>query len=76
MINSHDIPQKSAECKETRKKIAEMAGVSHDTIHKIETVDTKAPEPVKQAMEDYWKRQRNTRSYLIRIIPMFWKPVK
>ena len=35
----------------TLDSVAEMAGLSHGTIHKIETVDNKAPEPVKQAME-------------------------
>jgi hypothetical protein len=36
---------------DTKKELAKMAGISHDTIYKLETVDTKAPEQVKQAME-------------------------
>jgi len=37
---------------DTKKEVAKIANLSHDTIHKIESVDTKAPEPVKKAMED------------------------
>jgi len=35
---------------DTQKELADLADLSHDTIHKIDTVDTKAPEPVKEAM--------------------------
>lgn len=33
---------------DTTKQLAKVAGVSHDTIHKVETIEAKAPEPVKQ----------------------------
>ncbi|MDR3239295.1 MAG: hypothetical protein LBT44_04340, partial [Clostridiales bacterium] len=36
----------------TREKIAEIAGVSGSNIYRVETVDAKAPESVKKAMED------------------------
>ena len=43
--------QISAEAKgETRDKLAQAAGVSHDTIHKVEKIQLKAPEEVKQAL--------------------------
>ena len=38
--------QKSAQAK-TRDKLAKVAGVSHDTIHKVETIETKASPEVK-----------------------------
>ena len=48
--------QKSAKAIEkpidTREELAKIAGVSHDTIHKVETIETKAPEPVKKAAQD------------------------
>jgi len=37
--------------KRTLDEIAEKAGLSRGTIHKLETVDAIAPEPIKQAME-------------------------
>jgi len=36
----------------TRKQLAEIAGVSEDTIRKVEIIDTSAPKPVIKAMED------------------------
>ena len=44
-----DIPQKSAGS-ETRDELAKAAGVSHDTIHKVEKIQEKAPEEVKAAL--------------------------
>lgn len=34
---------------ETREQLAKIAGVSHDTIHKVETIETEAPESVREA---------------------------
>ena len=33
---------------DTKKELAKIAGVSHDTIHKVKTIEQKAPEEVKQ----------------------------
>lgn len=45
-----NIPQNSAESfSETRDAIAGAAGVSHDTVHKVETVMRDAPAPVIEA---------------------------
>jgi len=33
----------------TQRELAEVAGISHDTIHKVEVVERDAPEPVKVA---------------------------
>ena len=43
------VTQKSAEQKpiETRKELAKLAGVSHDTIHKVEVIQQNAPEEIK-----------------------------
>ena len=48
------VPQISAERSpiETRDELAKIAQVSHDTIHKVKTVDNTAPPPIKQAMTD------------------------
>ena len=46
------LSQKSAEVQkpiETREELAKVAGVSHDTIAKVEVIENKAPEPVVQA---------------------------
>ncbi|MBP3773196.1 MAG: hypothetical protein J6I53_10990 [Treponema sp.] len=43
-----DILQKSVESHNTQEELAKIAGVSHDTIHKVETIEAKASEPVKQ----------------------------
>lgn len=48
-----DIVQNSAPSEEfgkTRDKVARAAGVSHDTIHKVKTIQKKAPEEVKQKL--------------------------
>ena len=47
-----DIPQNSAKCSlpiETREEIAKAAGVSHDTIAKVEKIEEAAPAPIVQA---------------------------
>jgi SepF-like predicted cell division protein (DUF552 family) len=42
------LPQKPVEAKiDTQKELARIAGVSHDTIHKVEVIEEKAPEQVK-----------------------------
>ena len=46
------LPQKSAEVQkpiETRQELAKVAGVSHDTIAKVERIEEDAPAPVVQA---------------------------
>lgn len=40
------LPQKSAEAKETREELAKVAGVSRDTIHKVERIEAAATEEV------------------------------
>lgn len=35
---------------DTKKELAKVAGVSHDTIHKVETIEKNAPESVKEAV--------------------------
>lgn len=35
----------------TTKELAKIAGVSHDTIHKVETIEQKAPEEIKQKVK-------------------------
>lgn len=42
------VPQKSAKPIDTREHLANLAGVSHDTIHKVETIEAKAAPEVKQ----------------------------
>ena len=44
------VPQKSAEPVETRKELAKIAGVSHDTIARVEKIVQKAPEEVKEKL--------------------------
>lgn len=34
---------------DTKKELAKIAGVSHDTISKVEKIESEAPEPIKQA---------------------------
>lgn len=41
------VQQKSVEPTTTQKELAKVAGVSHDTIHKVETIRDKASEDVK-----------------------------
>ncbi len=33
---------------DTRQELAKVAGVSHDTIHKVEKIEEKAPEEIKE----------------------------
>ena len=52
-----NIPQNFGECekrheRETMRLLAKEAGVSHETLRKVEKVDKTAPEPVKTAMEN------------------------
>ena len=44
------VPQKSAKPVDTREQLAKIAGVSHDTIHKVETIDNSDNEEIKQAV--------------------------
>jgi hypothetical protein len=41
--------QKSVKAVNTQKELAKIAGVSHDTIDKVEKIEKNAPEPIKQA---------------------------
>lgn len=43
--------QKSDKAVHTNKELAHVAGVSHDTIHKVETIERKAPEEVKKKLK-------------------------
>lgn len=36
---------------DTKKEIAKIAGVSHDTIHRVEVIETKAPEFIKEKLK-------------------------
>ena len=46
------VHQKSGELKTTTdKQLAKVAGVSHDTIHKVETIESKASEPLKEQVK-------------------------
>ena len=45
-----DISQKSVKSHDTQKELAKVAGVSHDTIHKVERIEAQAPESTKQAL--------------------------
>lgn len=45
------VVQKSAQAK-TRDELAKVAGVSHDTIHKVEKIEAEATPQVKQAVRD------------------------
>ena len=45
-----DISQKSVESPiDTQKELAKIAGISHDTIHKIEVIEKEAPPEIKEA---------------------------
>lgn len=52
-FKGNSLPQKSAEVKpiETRKELAKVANVSHDTIAKVKVIEAKAPEEVKQELK-------------------------
>lgn len=41
--------QKSVNLFDTQKEIAKIAGVSHDTVAKVEHIEKEAPEPIKRA---------------------------
>ena len=43
--------QKSDKAEHTAKELAKIAGVSHDTIHKVETIEKKAPAEIKQKVK-------------------------
>ena len=49
-------PQNSAEVsvpeRETRRQVSKLAGVSHDTIRKVEMLEKEAPEETKQALRE------------------------
>ena len=45
------VHQKSDKAVNTNKELAQMAGVSHDTIHKVETIQNKAPEDIKEQVK-------------------------
>lgn len=52
-INQHSLSQKSVEPSkkiDTQKELAREAGVSHDTIHKVEIIEEEAPEETKQKL--------------------------
>jgi len=43
--------QKSVNPVNTQRELAKVAGVSHDTIHKVEVIQEKAPEEIKQKVK-------------------------
>lgn len=45
-----EVVQKSAQAK-TREELASIAGVSHDTIHKVEVIENSGREDIKQAIK-------------------------
>lgn len=47
----NDICQKSDRSIDTKKELAKVAGVSHDTIHKVETIEKKAPEEIREKVK-------------------------
>jgi N6-adenosine-specific RNA methylase IME4 len=51
--NQYSSPQISAETKpiETRKELAKVANVSHDTIAKVKVIEAKAPEEIKAKLQ-------------------------
>lgn len=48
----NDIRQKSDKSTDTKKELAKVAGVSHDTIHKVEKIEQEAPPEVRQAVKE------------------------
>lgn len=46
----NDICQKSDKSIDTKKELANIAGVSHDTIHKVEAIEAKAAPEVKEQL--------------------------
>lgn len=57
--NDLNIPQKSAKSTETRKEVAKIAGVSHDTISKVKVIEEKATPEQKEALHT-GKKKINT----------------
>lgn len=47
-----DISQKSVKSHDTQKELAKVAGVSHDTIHKVEKIEEKASDRTKQLVRE------------------------
>lgn len=47
----NDICQISDKCIDTKKELAKVAGVSHDTIAKVQKIEQKAPEQVKEKLK-------------------------
>lgn len=45
------VPQKSAKPVDTREELAKTAGVSHDTIHRVETIENSDREDIKAAVK-------------------------
>lgn len=43
-----DISQNSVKSRDTQKELARIAGVSHDTIHKVEVIEKNAPTEIKE----------------------------
>jgi phage N-6-adenine-methyltransferase len=48
IVSGGAVPQKSAEPIETRKELAKIAGVSHDTINKVEHIESRAIPEIKE----------------------------
>lgn len=46
-----DISQKSVKGIDTQKELAKVAGVSHDTIHKVEKIEADAPQEIKEQLQ-------------------------
>lgn len=46
------VPQKSAKAIDTREELATIAGVSHDTIHKVEKIEAEATDRTKQLVRE------------------------
>ena len=47
----NDICQKSDKSIDTKKELAKIAGVSHDTIHKVEVIENEAPVEIKEKVK-------------------------
>ena len=51
MLGKKADPNQNSDKGSTYKKLAGMAGISHDTIHKIDIIEHKAPEPLKEKIK-------------------------
>jgi DNA-binding XRE family transcriptional regulator len=49
-LKRDNIPQNSAECKETRQELATLADISHDTLNRIEYISEHADEETKSKL--------------------------